>query len=395
MMRPGSKAAPIPLRARAAILAALLASFLGIGLARFAYTPLVPALIDAGWFKAGATAYLGAANLLGYLSGALLSRQIGHRLRPAIALRALMLLATASFFASSVPASFLWFFLWRFLSGVAGGAIMALAAPAVLPHVAPERRGLAGGLVFLGVGLGIALSGTLMPFLLREGLSFAWLALGSIALVATLLAWFGWPPDGPADASPVAGHSRLSLPLRALLLEYGMTAFGLVPHILFLVDFVARGLGRGLAVGAGYWIVFGLGALVGPVLAGRLADRIGFAGAFRLALLLQALAVGLVVVSHAAPALIVSALLAGAFTPGVVPLVLGRVQELTIGDPPAGRRAWRLSTVAYALGQALAAYAFSYLFARSGSHVLLFLIGGLVLALALLIDLAVGRRSAA
>ncbi|SNB77349.1 Predicted arabinose efflux permease, MFS family [Arboricoccus pini] len=385
----------IPFRAMAAILSALLASFLGIGLARFAYTPLVPVLISAGWFKASATAYLGAANLLGYLSGALLSRQLGRRLRPALALRGLMLLATASFFACSAPASFLWFFLWRFLSGVAGGAIMALAALAVLPEVGPERRGLAGGLIFMGVGLGIALSAMAMPFLLSQGLQFTWLTLGGVALLATLLAWFGWPADVPADATPDSDGARLSLPLHALLLEYGMIAFGIVPHILFLVDFVARGLGRGLAAGAGCWLAFGLGALAGPVLAGRLADRIGFARALRLGLGLQALAVALVTLSQRQPALYLSAVLAGAFTPGVVPLVLGRVQELTAGHAAAGSRAWRLSTIAYALGQAVAAYVFSYLFAKTGSHELLFLLGSLTLAAALLIDLAASRRSVA
>ena len=50
--------------------AALCATLVGIGLSRFAYTPLIPALIDAGCFTPGQAAYLGAANLVGYLAGA-------------------------------------------------------------------------------------------------------------------------------------------------------------------------------------------------------------------------------------------------------------------------------------------------------------------------------------
>jgi hypothetical protein len=42
---------------------ALLANLVGIGLARFAYSPLIPALVAEGWFSASAAAYLGAANL--------------------------------------------------------------------------------------------------------------------------------------------------------------------------------------------------------------------------------------------------------------------------------------------------------------------------------------------
>jgi Uncharacterised MFS-type transporter YbfB len=45
-----------------AALSAASASLVGIGLARFAYTPLLPAIIDAGWFSPSQAAYLGAAN---------------------------------------------------------------------------------------------------------------------------------------------------------------------------------------------------------------------------------------------------------------------------------------------------------------------------------------------
>ena len=53
-----------------------------------------------------------------------------------------MLLATAAFFACAFPLGFAWFFSWRFASGLAGGALMVLAAPTVLPHVPASRRGL-------------------------------------------------------------------------------------------------------------------------------------------------------------------------------------------------------------------------------------------------------------
>jgi len=36
-----------------------------LGLARFAYTPLIPALIAAKWFSPAEAVYLGAANLAG------------------------------------------------------------------------------------------------------------------------------------------------------------------------------------------------------------------------------------------------------------------------------------------------------------------------------------------
>ena len=46
--------------------------------------------------------------------------------------------------------------------------------------------------------------------------------------------------------------------------------------MVFLVDFIARGLGWGVTIGASFWVVFGLGAVCGPFVAGWLGDRIGF-----------------------------------------------------------------------------------------------------------------------
>ena len=71
------------------IFAGFCASLIGIGLARFAYTPLLPVLIQAHWFSASDVVYLGAANLVGYLVGALLGRPLAARIGNVTALRAM------------------------------------------------------------------------------------------------------------------------------------------------------------------------------------------------------------------------------------------------------------------------------------------------------------------
>ena len=154
-----------------AISAALCANLVGVGLARLAYSPLIPALIAADWYPASSTVYLGAANLAGYLAGAMLATRMTARLGAVPTLRAMMAVATAAFFACAFPLSFWWYFVWRFGAGVAGGVLMALAAPLVLPQVPPSRRGLASGAIFTGVGLGIAASGTVVPVLIHAGLA--------------------------------------------------------------------------------------------------------------------------------------------------------------------------------------------------------------------------------
>ena len=389
-----------------ATLAALAANLVGIGLARFGYTPLIPALIAAGWFTPSAAVYLGAANLAGYLAGALGARAMAARAGAPALLRASMLLTAASLFGCALPLGFAWFFLWRFLSGGTGGVLMALAAPAVMPGIPAGRRGLAGGAIFTGVGLGIAASGTLVPFLMQWGLVETWLGLGGIALLLTALAWNGWPISISApEAQPATPGTAPALPaLRALYLEYALNAVGLVPHMVFLVDFIARDLGQGLHEAARYWVIFGVGALLGPLAGGHLGDRIGFRAALRLAFVAQALCVALPLVTVSSIGLAVSSFIVGAFVPGIVAITIGRTRELIPSDPAGQATAWGFCTTAFALGQAIAGYGFSFIFASTeNAYPVLFFLAAAALLLALttdwvaanlwLVQRARGRRS--
>jgi predicted MFS family arabinose efflux permease len=382
-------------------LAALSANLVGIGLARFGYTPLIPALIAAGWFAPSAAVYLGAANLAGYLAGALGARAIATRTGAAALLRGSMLLTAASLFACALPFGFAWYFVWRFLSGGTGGVLMALAAPSVMPGIPAARRGLAGGAIFTGVGFGIAASGTLVPFLMQWGLVETWLGLGAAALVLTAIAWNGWPVDSHMpEPQPASSATRPAAPaLRALYLEYALNAVGLVPHMVFLVDFIARNLGQGLHEAARYWVIFGVGALVGPLAGGHVGDRIGFRTALRLAFVAQALCVALPLITVSSIGLAVSSFVVGAFVPGCVAITIGRTRELIPGDPARQAAAWGLCTTAFALGQAIAGYAFSFIFAHSeNAYPILFLSAAAALLLALALDFAAGfttpRRAA-
>ncbi|WP_022728315.1 YbfB/YjiJ family MFS transporter [Fodinicurvata sediminis] len=372
------------------IAAAFLAVLVGIGLSRFAYTPLLPAIIEAGWFEPGQAAYLGAANLAGYLLGALCGQRLTRYCTPATALRLLMLVATAAFAASALPISFGWYFLWRLLSGLTGGALMVIAAPSALAHSPQNLRGLASGAIFTGVGLGIVLSGTLVPLLLSRGLVVAWLGLALLSLCASLLVWWWWPRDSGRHRSqdsvaPLShqGHAAAwRSDMLAIYASYGLTAIGLVPHMVFLADFVARGLGQGVFLGGVYWAILGLGALLGPLASGRLADHVGFGTALRTLVLINIVTIGLLSMNHAIPLLVLSSLLGGAAITGSVTLVLGQTRA-HIADPLAHGQAWSLATVTFALGQAVSGYGFSWLFARSdGDFGLLFLIASLALLLA-------------
>ena len=386
-----------------AIVAGLCASLVAIGLARFAYTPLIPPLIDAHWFSAADVVYLGAANLAGYLAGALLGRPLARHIPDRQALRLMMVLTSAAFLACAFPLSVSWFFAWRFLSGVAGGVIMVLVAACVLPHVPVARRGMASGAIFLGAGLGIAASGTVIPLLLQFGLRETWIGLGVLSAVLTAVSWFGWPLGVPKPAAvqdrkaePPVGQ-REAFALKVIYVQYALMAIGLVPMMVFLVDYVARGLGWGPHVGSVYWVLYGVGAIVGPMVYGLLVDRLGAGTTLRMVLLSQAVATALIAWSDNAIVLGIASVLIGTFPSSIPPLVLGRFHQVLPNSPGAQHGAWTRATTIFALFQALAGYAYSYVFASSGGdHQLLFLIGAVAIGLSFLIDLgmaAVTNRS--
>lgn len=393
MTAAGEPAARLDGRAWFATAAGLSASLVAIGLARFAYTPLVPPLIAAHWFPAADVVALAAANFAGYLAGALIGQPLAQRFSCPPVLRLMMIVATAAFFACAWPVSITWYFAWRFLSGLSGGAIMVLVATSILPHIPAGRRGLVGGIIFLGVGLGIAASGTLVPALLRLGLRETWLGLGAVSLALTAVSWFGWPGRHRPAAAVAPVRLGESVELRVLYGEYALNALGLVPVMMLLADYVARGLGRGIDAGAMTWVVYGAGSIVGPVLCGQLGDRIGFGRGYRLVLLGQAAGLVALAVSGHPAVIAIAAAAVGAFTPGIAPLVLGRIQELSAGDPDGQRLGWSRATIAFALFQALGGYGYAFLFAHSGeSYAAVFCCGGAALLIAAIADQMVAFR---
>ncbi len=75
-------------------------------------------------------------------------------------------------------------------------------------------------------------------------------------------------------------------------------AASVVGPMVFLVDFIARGLGAGTYVGSMFWIWYGMGAIVGPPLYGFLADRIGPRPTVRVVVLIQSLVLAGVYVAN-------------------------------------------------------------------------------------------------
>jgi MFS family permease len=371
----------------------LCAVLIGVGLGRFAYTPMIPALVSNGWVTGAEAAYLGAANLAGYLAGALAAGLAARVLGATRAIRLALALSVLSLAACAFPLGFWWLAPWRLLIGVTGSVLMILAPSRIIIGIAPGERGRAGGVIYTGVGLGAALAAAFVGPIAAIGPSEAWAALAALALVATVLSWRRWQSSDGAPLPPAAARSRVSFSLPVLLLglAYATDGIGVVPHTLFWVDFIARELARGTASGAFNWLLFGVGAAAGPIVAGVLGDRIGIGRTVALAFFVKMALVALPAALPNAVLLAASSLVVGALTPGLTALVATRLAELV----PPGRQAqaWGAATLLFSATMALGGYAFSFAFAQLGAYRPLYAAGGLCEALGLALTLLHLRAS--
>jgi hypothetical protein len=77
-----------------------------------------------------------------------------------------------------------------------------------------------------------------------------------------------------------------------------------------------------------------------------------------------------------------------------VAITIGRMRELVPGDPIRQALAWGRCTAAFAIGQAVAAYGFSFIFAQvENGYPILFVLAAAALLAALVIELLASRRA--
>ncbi len=350
----------------------LLATLDGVGLCRFAYTPLIPFMIGAGVVSETGAAYLGAANLAGYLAGAAGAAPLAGKVGLTRAIRGCFLLSVLALGACAWPGGFWWYFPWRVLAGAAGAALMVLAPSFLLGAVAPGERGRHGGVIYGGVGAGIALSSLLVPPLAGWSLAGVWAALALAALITALATWRRWHGH-VVIASALTPRPRLGLAAWLVALAFGMDGVGFVPHNLFWVDYIARSLGRGTAAGAAQWLLLGVGAAIGPAVAGRIGDGIGIGRALILAFAIKSVVVLLPSVMTSLPLLSLSSVITGALTPGIAALCAARITTLVA--PGLQTRAWGFATLVFGLFQALGAYAMAFAYGRLHSYAPLYAAG--------------------
>ena len=356
-----------PLQAWQVSAGGICALVLTIGLARFAYTPLLPLMQAQAGLSDVAGGWLAATNYLGYMSGALLAAwvddaRLRHRLYSAGL--CLSLLITALMGLSDNV--WLWA-LSRYLGGLCGAAGMLLGSGLVLNWLMRAGRRPELGLHFTGLGLGIVVSALGAMGMSRLDLNWAlqWQGFAFAGLLFLIPAWAWRPPVPPLlSAAAGAGVAPARRWMALMIASYFCAGWGFVISATFTVAIVER---QPLLVGQGpwAWLLVGLAATPAVFLWDRVARRLGEVQALLIAFGLQIVSVMLPALSGSLAAALAGALLYGATFIGIVSLTLALVGRRSPGNP--GKAMARL-TLSYGAAQITAPALTGQMVHASGSY---------------------------
>ena len=312
-----------------------------MGIGRFAFTPILPLMIQEGTVHLAQTAWLSSSNYIGYLVGAL--SLLKSKRHPLFVMLGLSLVTLTTWLASL--SSFGWLLVLRFLAGVASAwVLVSISAFAI--NWLKSRQVATSGLIYTGVGIGITLTGLICSYFIFQSAtatiaaqsSFSplssrlWQYLGVIALLATLLVTFllakinsqfastaaasiaaaKTNPSKAAHTNPTASITPAKLKLANVLTAYGLFGFGYILPATFLPQIAKQWLS-----GQSYlliWPFFGLAAALSVVLSQGLQRRynnFSLLGVWRVSQIIMAVGTLLPALWQSLAGLMLSALMVG------------------------------------------------------------------------------------
>lgn len=353
--RPSADTALPPAAVRRAIGLAL-GPAVALGLARFAYALLLPAMrSDLDWSYAQAGA-INTANAVGYLVGAVLATGLTTWIGARRTFVAGLVVTTLAVLASAASGALAVLAALRLVAGAAG-AFAFIGGAALVAQLASggvARRGpLLLGIYISGAGAGIAASGALVPAVLSAagagGWRAGWLVLGALAVGGTAVAALtarraACPPASPEGQRSGGSPGRLA----PVGLGYGLFGAGYIAYATFIIAYL-RGQGLGATEVSVFWIVLGLAAVVAAFAWHGVLERLRGGRGPATVIAVATLGAALPLVSTGMPAALASALLFG----GSFLTVVAAVTELArrTVPPHAITAAIGALTIAFALGQ--------------------------------------------
>ena len=250
-----------------------LAPAVSIGIARFAYGLVLPAMRqDLSWTYTEA-GWINTANAVGYLVGSIVAFRLVTRIGPRRLFIGGMILTTVALLATALTRNFWLLSFWRAMAGI-GGAPAFIAGGAMASTLFKHetlRNAMAIAIYGGGGGLGMLVTGVSIPLIL-EHLGFiawpdAWLLLGGLSLLATIpaaLAACSIPLSAESNGLGATHYLPISR-MSAALLGYFLFSVGYIVYLTFLTSWMrTRGVNASMIPVS--WGLLGTAVMVSPLL---------------------------------------------------------------------------------------------------------------------------------
>ncbi len=364
---------------------AALAAVMGIG--RFAFTPILPAMLASGALTLREAGWVASANFAGYLAGAMAASRIGARVAPRPLARAGLVATVLALAAMAVADGVVAWVAVRFAAGFASAVAMVFVSTLIFERLAALGETDRSMWMYAGVSAGIALSAPAVHAVEAAGGAWttAWLVAAAAAAVFVVFAWpvgdglqdvgargavggrgeggegdEGGGVGGAGDRSDAAPRPPAGArgAFAATVLAYGLFGLGYVIHATYLPAMV-RAAGYPPQAASWVWVLVGVAAM--PAIAAwrhvarRFGPRTAIVGCYAVEGL-TALA-PLVAGDSLAAAVVAGAGLGATFIPATG-LALTYVRSL---DPARAARSIGLMTAAFGLGQIVGPVAAAHL----------------------------------
>jgi len=268
----------------------VLVKMAGLGFGRFAYSMLLPSMRESLGFNYIEMGLLSGGILLGYLLFSLISGMLATRFGSKRIVIASLLCSSLSMFSISQFSGF--FSLLFFTFAMGAGAAGAHISMTTLPMVWFGKRvlGRAVGIIAGGTGLGIVITGFLLPALLlswgKEAWRECWIFMALITFVVALGS-FILLKERPGQRDPYSVETsekkevHLSkmkedgMSLRSIFLVYFIFGFAYIIYATYFVAFLVEEIHLPEKTAGNIWAIFGWMCMVSGLIWGFLSDRLG------------------------------------------------------------------------------------------------------------------------
>ena len=173
------------------LLAGIIGLFIGVGVARFAYTSLLPSMLDDKTLSLTFSGVLASTNYVGYLLGALFAVFIKDINTKVKYFRLGLVLCVASTIMMGVATQDILLIISRIIAGFGAAMTLVVGAAIVMVKLNLEDKTKAMGVYFSGIAIALAVSDIIARLVLAiDTWQVSWLALAFSAAMVAPYSWY-------------------------------------------------------------------------------------------------------------------------------------------------------------------------------------------------------------